>query len=120
MELKVTTTKKNRLFARDEIVFEVNHADEPTPKIVDVRRVLSDKLASKLETTFIVGIEGRAGSCTSVGVAHSYESEEDAKRIEPRHVITLNMDASSRQEALKQLVQKRAEAKSKVGRGEKK
>jgi len=120
MEIEVLGTFRNSLLDRHEVRFEVRHANEPTPKVYELRKSLSSMLATKLETTFITKVETNSGSARSRGIAHLYQSEERAARVEPEHVIILNMEPSARKESLKQLAQRRAEARSAVKKGGKK
>lgn len=110
-------TNKNTLLGRYEIIFEVRHPKEPTPKVYELRKALSSLLASKLESTFIIKVESKSGEPRSLGEAHIYSSEDDARRFEPEHVIVLNMEPTLREEELKRLSQSRAEKKATLKRG---
>jgi len=120
MEVEVLSTNRNPLLGRYEVAFEVRHPRKPTPKVYELRKALSSLLASKLETTFITRVQSRAGEPRSFGEAHIYASEEDAKKLESMHVIILNMEPPARQDELKKLAQRRAEAKAAIKKGGKK
>jgi small subunit ribosomal protein S24e len=117
MEIEVLSNSRNPLLGRYEVTFEVKHSKEPTPKVYELRKALSSLLASKMEVTLITRLRSRTGEPKSIGEAHIYNSEDEAKKAEPVHVIILNMEPSARREELKRLAQKRAEAKAAIKKG---
>ena len=91
MKLKVRSENYNPLLKRKEIVFEVDHSEEGgTPRRMDVRKALAEELGVDLERVYVRRIETITGSTVALGLAHVYETAEQARFIEPKHIIVRN------------------------------
>ena len=91
MKIKVTAKKRNPLLKRTEVAFEVEHGETGgTPARFEVRKSLADALKAKLELVYVKRVETRTGANTALGEANLYESAEQAKLVEPEHIVTRN------------------------------
>jgi small subunit ribosomal protein S24e len=99
MELKILDEHKNVLLKRREITFEVNHSQtKSTPSRVELRNKLADMLKTKPELIYVKRVETKTGTMLATGKANAYESAEQAKRVEPKHIVARNTPASERKE----------------------
>jgi ribosomal protein S24E len=91
MKIKITSQKQNPLLKRKEITFEAEHKEtRGTPSRLEVREELASKLKKDAELVYIKKIETRTGTMTAAGEATAYDSVEQAKLVEPEHVIFRN------------------------------
>ena len=91
MKIKVTAKNRNPLLKRSEVAFEVEHGETGgTPSRFEVRKSLADALKAKLELVYVKRVETRTGANTALGEANVYENVEQAKLVEPEHIVTRN------------------------------
>ncbi len=114
MKIKITTQKQNQLLKRKEITFEVEHKEtKGTPPRLEVREELASKLKKDAELVYIKKIETRTGTMTAAGEATAYDSVEQAKLIEPEHVIVRNTPPEEpEEEKREEKVEKKEEQKA--------
>jgi len=93
MDVEVSDKRFNPLLERDEVSFQVSHEGEPTPTLVDVRKVLRAKLNAKAELMVIDSIHSQFGTSVSKGEARVYKDADSLKRIEAKHIINKNFGA---------------------------
>ncbi len=110
MKIKVVSQEFNPLLKRKEIVFEVEHADTGgSPPRSEVRKKLASKLKKNLELVYVRKMETKTGTMIAVGEANAYDSVEQAKLLEPEHVVARNVPPAPPEEAEKE--EKRKEQK---------
>jgi len=85
MDIKVTGDTENKTVGRREIRFYIV-GDGATPTKDAVREALCKKLSLHPESTTIVRIAQSYGAQQGSGVAHSYATPEDMKRLEQGHI----------------------------------
>jgi len=91
MKIRVTSKERNSLLKRTEVAFEVEHGETGgTPSRFDMRKRLAEALKAKLELVYVKRVETRTGANTALGEANVYESVEQAKLVEPEHIVTRN------------------------------
>ena len=91
MKIKITSKEQNPLLKRREITFEVEHKETGgTPSRLEVRKELASKLKKDVELVYVKRMETRTGTMTVVGKATAYDSAEQAKLVEPEHIIIRN------------------------------
>lgn len=91
MKIKIMTKKQNPLLKRTEVAFEVEPEETGgTPSRLEVRKNLAETLKANLELVYIKKVGTRTGANTALGEANVYESVEQAKLMEPDHIITRN------------------------------
>ncbi len=99
MKIKVTTKNRNPLLKRTEVAFEVEHGETGgTPSRLEVRKSLADALKAKLELVYVKRVETRTGANTALGEANVYENVEQAKLVEPEHIVTRNAPPTEKPE----------------------
>jgi len=99
MELKIIDEHKNVLLKRKEITFEVNHSQtKSTPSRVELRNKLAEVLKTKPELIYVKRVETKTGTMMATGKANAYDSIEQAKRVEPKHIVARNTPASEKKE----------------------
>lgn len=91
MKLKITSKEKNPLIKRTEVKFNIEHAQTGgTPSRAEIRTQLAAQLNTKLELVYVKHIETKTGTMVAIGEANAYDSAEQAKLVEPKHIITRN------------------------------
>ncbi|MEM2465131.1 MAG: 30S ribosomal protein S24e [Candidatus Bathyarchaeia archaeon] len=90
MEIKILGNKRNELLRRNEVLFTVLHEKGSTPSRLEVREKLASALKVDVDRIFIRKMETVTGTMAAMGEAHVYDSPEDAKIIESKHIIIRN------------------------------
>lgn len=91
MKINIISKKQNNLMKRNEIRFSVDHSERGgTPSRAEVSRHLASALSAKLELVFIKNMETKTGTMVTVGEANIYDTIEQAKVMEPKHIIARN------------------------------
>ncbi len=91
MKVKVLSQTPNPLLKRKEVTFKVEHSDDrETPSRFEVRQKLASNLKANLELVYIEKVETKTGTMTAMGEANVYESVEQAKLLEPEHIVARN------------------------------
>ncbi|MBS7640833.1 MAG: 30S ribosomal protein S24e [Candidatus Bathyarchaeia archaeon] len=88
-EVKIMDTKRNDLLRRNEVFFIVSH-NGPTPSRIEIREKLANLLRIDVDRVYIVRMKTMTGARNTKGEAHIYDSPEQAKAIEPKHIIARN------------------------------
>lgn len=99
MELKITSEKENPLLKRKEIHFQLSHAQTgSTPRRLEVRDAIAKAVKTDVNLVFVKRVETRTGTQTALGVAHVYDSIEQARLIEPEYIIKRNVPTEKSKE----------------------
>ena len=99
MDAKIIKDRRNQLFSRREIEFEVIHPKSGTPDRFSIRKALASKVSSKLENVYVLEVLSATGTNRSVGKAGVYENPQIAERVLPRHLLIRNMPPEEREKA---------------------
>ncbi|MBS7647565.1 30S ribosomal protein S24e [Candidatus Bathyarchaeota archaeon] len=92
MEIKILKENNNLLLKRKEVVFRVEHNQTgSTPSRLEVKNALARILKKDANLIFIQKLETKTGTHTAIGVANVYDSIEQAKLVEPEHIINRNI-----------------------------
>ncbi|MEM3797388.1 MAG: 30S ribosomal protein S24e [Candidatus Bathyarchaeia archaeon] len=92
MEIKILKENNNLLLKRKEVVFQVEHNQTgSTPSRLEVKNALARILKKDANLIFIQKLETKTGTHTAIGVANVYDSIEQAKLVEPEHIINRNI-----------------------------
>ena len=76
---------------RKEVSFCVDHSDMGgTPSRVEVSNQLASLMNSKRELVYVQTMKTKTGTMVTVGEANVYDSVEQAKNLEPKHIIARN------------------------------
>jgi len=91
MKVKIVSQEYNPLLKRKELVFEVEHTETGgTPPRLEVREKLASQLKTGLELVYVRRMETKTGTRIAVGEANAYDSVEQAKLLEPEHIVGRN------------------------------
>ena len=110
LETKITSDRRNPLFGRREIEFEVLHEGSGTPDRAQVRKALASKTGGKLDNIFILDLLSETGTNRSRGRADLYESSQIAEKTLPKYLLIRNMSPEDKAK-IEQQKQKKAEEK---------
>ena len=90
MELKILSKKENPLLKRKEVQFTVVHTQGKTPARLDVKRSIASELQVSDKLVFVKKMKTNTGTNMAVGEANAYETEAQAKLIEPSYIVKRN------------------------------
>jgi small subunit ribosomal protein S24e len=90
MELTITSKKENPLLKRNEVQFTVLHTQGKTPARLDIKRSVASQLQVSDKLVFIKRMKTMTGTNTAIGEANAYETEAQAKLIEPAYIMKRN------------------------------
>jgi small subunit ribosomal protein S24e len=91
MNVRITSEEYNPLLKRKEVAFEVEHKETGgTPSRLEVRKKLATLLKADFELVYVKKMETKTGTMIAVGEANAYDSIEQAKLVEPKHIIARN------------------------------
>lgn len=91
MKINIISKDQNPLMKRREVKFSVDHSDVGgTPSRLEVSKQLASLLKTKVELVFVQNLETKTGTMVTVGEANVYDSVEQAKFMEPKHIIARN------------------------------
>jgi ribosomal protein S24E len=92
MKVNIISKKHNPLLKRREVTFSVEHHDQTggTPTRALVKSQLASIIGTSVELVFIINMRTKTGTMLAQGKANVYESIEQAKLVEPDHVINKN------------------------------
>lgn len=99
MKVKIVSREYNPLLKRKEVIFEVEHSDtRGTPLRLEVRKELASKLKTSLDLVYVRKVETKTGTMIAVGEANAYDSVEQAKLLEPKHIVARNVPPEKAEE----------------------
>lgn len=101
MKVNIVSKGQNPLMKRKEITFSVDHAQNGgTPSRAQVTNQLASLLKTRSELVFVKNLKTKTGTMIAVGQANIYDSIEQAKSMEPKHVIAKNVVPEKKPEEL--------------------
>ena len=90
MDVKIVSKKENPLLKRKEVQFTVVHTQGKTPARLDIKRSIASELQISDKLVFVKKMKTMTGTNTAVGEANAYETEAQAKLIEPTYIMKRN------------------------------
>ncbi|MGQ9459700.1 MAG: 30S ribosomal protein S24e [Candidatus Bathyarchaeaceae archaeon] len=94
MEVRITSEEYNPLLKRKEVAFEVEHRETGgTPSRFEVGKTLAALLKIDPALVYVKKMKTKRGTMIAVGEANAYDSIEQAKLVEPKHIIAKNTPA---------------------------
>ena len=90
MEIDIFEEKENKVFNRKEIKFYVDYDGEATPKVLDIKSKLVALLNTKKDLIVVDNVQPHYGEPKAIGYAKVYDTVDDLKYIEAKHVIAKN------------------------------
>jgi ribosomal protein S24E len=110
MKVNIISKEPNPLMKRTEVTFSVDHSQQGgTPTRADVSRQLASMLNRKIELVFVKNLKTKRGSMLGVGEANIYDTIEQAKLLEPKHILNRNKAPESTEEPEDKKEQKKEE-----------
>jgi len=92
MKVKIVSAKENPLLKRKEVNFTVEQGTrEKTPPRAEVKKALAAELKTSEELVFVEKMQTLTGTNVAAGTANTYETMEQAKRIEPEYIVKRNI-----------------------------
>ncbi len=102
MEVKIIAEKQNPMLKRREVDFRIEHGQTGgTPGRLEVRKALAAALKLDENVVFVKKFETKTGTSTANGVAHVYDTVDQAKLIEPEYIIKRNIPPEKPKEEVK-------------------
>ena len=100
MKVNIISKEQNPLLKRKEVIFRVDHAQNGgTPSRAEVSKQLASLMKTKPELIYVKNMETKTGQMVAVGEANVYDSIEQGKLVEPKHLISKNvLPAKSKEE----------------------
>jgi small subunit ribosomal protein S24e len=90
MDVKIISKKENPLLKRKEVKFTVVHTQGKTPARLDLKQSLASELQVSDKLVFIKRMKTMTGTNIATGEANAYETESQAKLIEPAYIMKRN------------------------------
>jgi small subunit ribosomal protein S24e len=90
MEIEILSKKDNVLLERQEITFKAVHANEKTPKIVEVQEKLAGLLNTQKDRIVVNKMNAAFGKQETMGYAKVYPSKEALMALEKKHILGRN------------------------------
>ncbi|BFI73441.1 30S ribosomal protein S24e [Nanoarchaeota archaeon] len=90
MDINILNREKNELLNREEIIVDIEHKGESTPKREELRKKISAMIGKDEKLIVIEKIISEFGKQRSKAFIHVYENEEDMKKLEPKHILKRN------------------------------
>ncbi|HDJ51516.1 MAG TPA: 30S ribosomal protein S24e [Thermoprotei archaeon] len=87
MELQIESKRYNPLLKRTEIYARIVHKKSATPSREDVRNLIASEFGVNKDLVIIHYIRTGFGWTVSKAYAKIYDSIEDLRRIEPKHML---------------------------------
>jgi len=112
MEVRITSEEYNPLLKRKEVAFEVEHRETGgTPSRFEVGKRLAALLKIDPELVYVKRMKTKTGTMIAVGEANAYDSIEQAKLVEPKHIIARNTppEKQEKQEEAEEPAEKKEE-----------
>ncbi|MGQ4911947.1 MAG: 30S ribosomal protein S24e [Candidatus Thorarchaeota archaeon] len=87
MKIEILNERENKLLARREIEFRVDHQGERTPSRADIRAKIVAQFDADAAAVVIRSLDTKFGAGMTKGLARVYSSPEQMKRVEHDHII---------------------------------
>lgn len=92
MKVKILSKEHNPLLKKREVTFQVEHTEKGgTPPRLEVRKQLATLLKTDLELVYVKKMETKTGTTIAFGKANAYDSVEQARLVEPKHIVARNV-----------------------------
>jgi ribosomal protein S24E len=99
MEVEILSNKNNQMLRRKEVTFRIEHAQPgSTPSRIEVRKAVASTLKLEDSLVFLKRFETKTGTRVAFGEANVYENLEQAKLVEPDHIMKRSMPPEKKTE----------------------
>ncbi|MGF7118132.1 30S ribosomal protein S24e [Methanobacterium oryzae] len=99
MDIEIKEKTENPLLNRTEIHFDCIYQGESTPKVIDVKNKLVALLDADKNLLVVDKVLPKFGEGKAEGYAKVYDSEENLKEIEAKHVLAKNQEPQKDEES---------------------
>lgn len=99
MDIEIKEKTENPLLNRTEIHFDCIYQGESTPKVIDVKNKLVALLDADKNLLVVDKVLPKFGEGKAEGYAKVYDSEENLKEIETKHVLAKNQEPQKDEES---------------------
>ena len=89
IKIDIKNQRRNELLKRNEIIFEVSQK-KGTPTRNEIKNKISNILNLDIEKVIIIKSKTKTGSLKTIVNAHIYDSVEQLKYVEAKHIINRN------------------------------
>jgi small subunit ribosomal protein S24e len=91
MKVNITSQENNPLLKRRELTLSIEHTQiGGTPTRTEVSKQIASLLKTNPQLVYVKNLETKTGTMVAIGEANVYDSLEQAKLIEPKHIIARN------------------------------
>ncbi len=90
MELQIVSKKENPLLKRKRFSLLLCILRCKTPARLDIKRSIASQLQVSDKLVFVKQMHTMTGTNKTVGKANAYETEAQAKQVEPTYIIKRN------------------------------
>jgi len=84
MKMDVTEEKKNTFFKRTDLIFTLDHTGQPTPKVEDVKKEITEKFKTTPDKVEIIYILTHAGDAKSRVKSRIWEEGVPVKKVKEK------------------------------------
>jgi len=86
LNIEIKRDWMNKLLNRRELDLIISY-ESSTPRRDEVRKLIAEKYGVEVERVIVEKLESMFGALKAKAHIHIYETVEDAKRIERRHIL---------------------------------
>jgi small subunit ribosomal protein S24e len=90
MEINIINREKNTLLNREEIIVNIEHKGEATPKREELKKKIAAMIGKDEKLVIVEKILTEFGKNRSKAFIHVYENENDMRKLEPKHILKRN------------------------------
>jgi len=84
MKMDVTEEKKNTFLKRTDVMLMIDHANQPTPKVEDVKKEITEKFKTTPDKVEIIYIFTHSGDAKSRVKARIWEEGVPVKKVKEK------------------------------------
>jgi small subunit ribosomal protein S24e len=91
MKVNIISEKNNPLLKRRELTLSIEHTQAGgTPTRTEVSKQIASLLKTNPQLVYVKNLETKTGTMEAISEANVYDSMEQAKLVEPKHIIARN------------------------------
>ncbi len=93
MKLVKTSDSYNSVLKRRELIFFIDHVLSGTPRLYDIKKIISQEYNINEEKIYILKLETLTGTNRTTGIAEIYDQTERGKELVAEHIIKRNLSS---------------------------
>ena len=91
MKVNIISEENNPLLNRKELTISIEHLQNGgTPPRTEVSKQIASLLKTNPQLVYVKNLETKTGTMIALGEANVYASLDQAKLVEPKHIIARN------------------------------